>query len=114
MNEGENHLCDVSDDEGIKKISVLESMYDFKTHTYGVEVKMKLNTKHSLGNHVVNLSGKPVGPQNVVSEERPNLFVDLDGEDEATDLADLLIRQNQIVNRALRRQYRSRVARKAI
>ena len=75
---------------------------------------MKLNTKHSLGNHIVNLSGKPAGHQNVMSEERPNLFVDLEGEEEATDLADLLIRQNQIVNRALRRQYRSRVARKAI
>ena len=89
-------------------------MYDFQTHTYQVEVKMKLNIKHSLGNHIVNLSGGFETPQKVVSEERPNLFVDLEGEEEATDLADLLIRQNQIVNRALRRQYRSRVARKAI
>jgi hypothetical protein len=33
---------------------------------------------------------------------------------ESTEVADMLIRQNQIINRALRRTYRSRIARKAI
>jgi hypothetical protein len=65
---------------------------------------MKLNRKDSFNQHIVD----------IVAEERPSVFSDVEGEDEAGDVADLIIRQNQIVNRALRRTYRSRVARKAI
>jgi len=62
----------------------------------------------------VDINGKPEEVNDIVAEERPSVFSDVDGEDEAGEVADLIIRQNQIVNRALRRTYRSRVARKAI
>ena len=75
---------------------------------------MKLNRKDSLNQHIVDINGKPEEVNDIVAEERPSVFSDVEGEDEAGDVADLIIRQNQIVNRALRRTYRSRVARKAI
>ena len=75
---------------------------------------MKLNRKDSYKQHIVDINGKPEEVKDIVAEERPSVFSDVEGEDEAGDVADLIIRQNQIVNRALRRTYRSRVARKAI
>jgi hypothetical protein len=75
---------------------------------------MKLNHKDSFNQHIVDINGKPEEVNDIVAEERPSVFSDVEGEDEAGDVADLIIRQNQIVNRALRRTYRSRVARKAI
>ena len=75
---------------------------------------MKLNRKDSFNQHIVDIIGKPEEVKDIVAEERPSVFSDVEGEDEAGDVADLIIRQNQIVNRALRRTYRSRVARKAI
>ena len=75
---------------------------------------MKLNHKDSFNQHIVDINGKPEEVKDIVAEERPSVFSDVEGEDEAGDVADLIIRQNQIVNRALRRTYRSRVARKAI
>jgi|TARA_R100001509_G_C4849433_1_gene209525 hypothetical protein len=75
---------------------------------------MKLNRKDSFNQHIVDINGKPEEVKDIVAEERPSVFSDVEGEDEAGDVADLIIRQNQIVNRALRRTYRSRVARKAI
>jgi hypothetical protein len=75
---------------------------------------MKLNRKDSFNQHIVDISGKPEEVKDIVAEERPSVFSDVEGEDEAGDVADFIIRQNQIVNRALRRTYRSRVARKAI
>lgn len=75
---------------------------------------MKLNHKDSFNQHIVDINGKPEEVKDIVAEERPSVFSDVEGEDEAGEVADLIIRQNQIVNRALRRTYRSRVARKAI
>ena len=75
---------------------------------------MKLNRKDSFNQHIVDINGKTEEVKDIVAEERPSVFSDVEGEDEAGDVADLIIRQNQIVNRALRRTYRSRVARKAI
>ena len=75
---------------------------------------MKLNRKDLFNQHIVDINGKPEEVNDIVAEERPSVFSDVEGEDEAGDVADLIIRQNQIVNRALRRTYRSRVARKAI
>ena len=75
---------------------------------------MKLNRKDSFNQHIVDINGKLEEVKDIVAEERPSVFSDVEGEDEAGDVADLIIRQNQIVNRALRRTYRSRVARKAI
>ena len=75
---------------------------------------MKLNRKDSYNQHIVDINRKPEEVNDIVAEERPSVFSDVEGEDEAGDVADLIIRQNQIVNRALRRTYRSRVARKAI
>tara|TARA_Y100001937_G_scaffold123619_1_gene186773 strand:- start:368 stop:595 length:228 start_codon:yes stop_codon:yes gene_type:complete len=75
---------------------------------------MKLNRKDLFNQHIVDINGKPEEVKDIVAEERPSVFSDVEGEDEAGDVADLIIRQNQIVNRALRRTYRSRVARKAI
>ena len=75
---------------------------------------MKLNRKQNDASHIVNLNDKRSIDANL-SEERPSAFTDtLDGDMESTEVADMLIRQNQIINRALRRTYRSRIARKAI
>ena len=50
-----------------------------------------------------------------MKEERPAAFSDTtDSDVESGDVADVIIRQNQIINRALRRTFRSRIARKAI
>ena len=74
---------------------------------------MKLNRKDLQSAHR-GYQRKAQEVKDIVVEERPSVFSDVEGEDEAGDVADLIIRQNQIVNRALRRTYRSRVARKAI
>ena len=65
---------------------------------------MKLNRKQKDNTHIFQKT------LDIVSEERPRKRR---GEDEAGDI-DRLIRQNQIVNRALRRTYKTSVARKAI
>ena len=86
-------------------------------HTYYVEVKMRLNRRDSEGKYLVSNDEHDVSNHDTtrrVDEERPALFGDTDAETEATEMADIVIRQNQIINRALRRQYRSRIARKAI
>ena len=78
---------------------------------------MRLNKRDSEGKYLVSNDEHGVSNHDNarrVDEERPALFVDTDAETEATDMADMVIRQNQIINRALRRQYRSRIARKAI
>jgi len=75
---------------------------------------MKLNKKENNASHIVNLNGMKSFNSNLV-EERPSAFADTNDSDmEATEIADMMIRQNQIINRALRRTYRSRIARKAI
>jgi|TARA_R100001163_G_C5004834_1_gene152732 hypothetical protein len=75
---------------------------------------MKLNRKQNDASHIVNLNSKRSVDANL-AEERPSAFTDtLDADMESTEVADMLIRQNQIINRALRRTYRSRIARKAI
>jgi len=75
---------------------------------------MKLNKKQNDASHIVNLNEKKSFNSNLV-EERPSAFANTNDSDvEATEVADMLIRQNQIINRALRRTYRSRIARKAI
>jgi KaiC/GvpD/RAD55 family RecA-like ATPase len=75
---------------------------------------MKLNKKQNDASHIVRLNEQKTFNTNLV-EERPSAFADTNDSDiEATELADMLIRQNQIINRALRRTYRSRIARKAI
>ena len=75
---------------------------------------MKLNKKQNNASHIVNLNEKKSFDSNLV-EERPSAFANTNDSDvEATEVADMLIRQNQIINRALRRTYRSRIARKAI
>ena len=75
---------------------------------------MKLNKKQNDASHIVNLNEKKSFNSNLV-EERPSAFANTyDSDVEATEVADMLIRQNQIINRALRRTYRSRIARKAI
>ena len=79
---------------------------------------MRLNKRDSEGKYLVSNDERDVSNHDIarrVDEERPGLFSDTSGtEDISTDVADIIIRQNQIVNRALRRQYRSRIARKAI
>ena len=78
---------------------------------------MRLNRRDSDGKYLVSNDEHGVSNHDNarrVDEERPALFGDTDAETEATDMADMVIRQNQIINRALRRQYRSRIARKAI
>tara|TARA_Y100000114_G_C11723900_1_gene309918 strand:+ start:963 stop:1190 length:228 start_codon:yes stop_codon:yes gene_type:complete len=75
---------------------------------------MKLNKKQNDASHIVNLNEKKSFNSNL-AEERPSAFANTNDSDvEATEVADMLIRQNQIINRALRRTYRSRIARKAI
>tara|TARA_R100000234_G_scaffold103023_2_gene72405 strand:- start:557 stop:784 length:228 start_codon:yes stop_codon:yes gene_type:complete len=75
---------------------------------------MKLNRKQNNASHIVNLNEKKSFDSNLV-EERPSAFANTNDSDvEATEIADMMIRQNQIINRALRRTYRSRIARKAI
>jgi|TARA_E500000178_G_scaffold339236_1_gene380430 KaiC/GvpD/RAD55 family RecA-like ATPase len=75
---------------------------------------MKLNKKQNDASHIVRLNEQKTFNTNLV-EERPSAFADTNDSDiEATEVADMLIRQNQIINRALRRTYRSRIARKAI
>jgi KaiC/GvpD/RAD55 family RecA-like ATPase len=75
---------------------------------------MKLNKKQNDASHIVNLNEKKSFNSNLV-EERPSAFANTNDSDvEATEIADMMIRQNQIINRALRRTYRSRIARKAI
>ena len=64
---------------------------------------MKLNRKDSFNQHIVDINGKPEEVKDIVAEERPSVFSDVEGEDEAGDVADLIIRQTQIVHRALRR-----------
>ena len=73
---------------------------------------MKLNKKQNNASHIVHLNEKKSFNSNLV-EERPSAFANTN-DIEATEIADMLIRQNQIINRALRRTYRSRIARKAI
>ena len=78
---------------------------------------MRLNKRDSEGKYLVSNDEHGVSNHDNarrVDEERPALFGDTDAETEATDMADMVNRQNQIINRALRRQYRSRIARKAI
>lgn len=79
---------------------------------------MRLNRRDTEGKYLVSTGEHEVSDCDAarrVDEERPGLFSDTSGtEDISTDVADIIIRQNQIVNRALRRQYRSRIARKAI
>ena len=78
---------------------------------------MRLNKRDSEGKYLVSNDQHDVSNYDTarrVDEERPSLFGDTDAETEATEMADIVIRQNQIINRALRRQYRSRIARKAI
>ena len=75
---------------------------------------MKLNKKQNDASHIVNLNEKKSFNSNLV-EERPSAFANTNDSDvEATEIAYMMIRQNQIINRALRRTYRSRIARKAI
>ena len=75
---------------------------------------MKLNKKQNNASHIVHLNEKKSFNSNLV-EERPSAFANTNDSDiEAMEIADMLIRQNQIINRALRRTYRSRIARKAI
>jgi KaiC/GvpD/RAD55 family RecA-like ATPase len=75
---------------------------------------MKLKKKQNDASHIVNLNEKKSFNSNLV-EERPSAFANTNDSDvEATEIADMMIRQNQIINRALRRTYRSRIARKAI
>jgi hypothetical protein len=72
---------------------------------------MRLNPKNKHGDHITNINGK----RDIVKEERPAAFSDTtDSDVESGDVADVIIRQNQIINRALRRTFRSRIARKAI
>ena len=72
---------------------------------------MRLNPKSRHGKHITNIHGE----REVVKEERPAAFSDTtDSDVESGDVADVIIRQNQIINRALRRTFRSRIARKAI
>ena len=78
---------------------------------------MRLNRRDSDGKYLVSNDEHDVSNHDTarrVDEERPALFGDTDAETEATEMADIVIRQNQIINRALRCQYRSRIARKAI
>ena len=79
---------------------------------------MRLNKRDSEGKYLVSNDEHDVSNHDTarrVDEERPALFTSTsDSEDISTDVADIIIRQNQIINRALRRQYRSRIARKAI
>ena len=79
---------------------------------------MRLNKRDSEGKYLVSNDEHDVSDYDTarrVDEERPALFTGTtDSEDVSTDVADIIIRQNQIINRALRRQYRSRIARKAI
>ena len=72
---------------------------------------MRLNPKKRNGKHITKIHGE----REVVKEERPAAFSDTtDSDVESGDVADVIIRQNQIINRALRRTFRSRIARKAI
>ena len=79
---------------------------------------MRLNKRDSEGKYLVSNDEHDVSDHDIarrVDEERPALFGDtIDSDEVSSDVADRIIRQNQIVNRALRRQYRSRIARKAI
>ena len=79
---------------------------------------MRLNKRDSEGKYLVSNDEHDVSNHDTarrVDEERPALVTGTnDSEDVSTDVADIIIRQNQIINRALRRQYRSRIARKAI
>jgi len=79
---------------------------------------MRLNKRDSEGKYLVSNDEHDVSDCDTarrVDEERPSGFADtLDSDRDVSDFADTIIRQNQIVNRALRRQYRSRIARKAI
>ena len=79
---------------------------------------MRLNRRDSEGKYLLSNDEHHVSNHDIarrVDEERPALFTGTtDSEDVSTDVADIIIRQNQIINRALRRQYRSRIARKAI
>ena len=79
---------------------------------------MRLNERDPDGKHLLNNDEHHVSNCDTVrrvDEERPSGFADtLDSDKNVSEIADTIIRQNQIVNRALRRQYRSRIARKAI
>ncbi len=79
---------------------------------------MRLNERDSDGKYLLDNDEHGVSYSATarrVQEERPSSFADtLDSDRDVSDFADTIIRQNQIVNRALRRQYRSRIARKAI
>ena len=79
---------------------------------------MRLNKRDSEGKYLVSNDEHDVSNHDTarrVDEERPSGFADtLDSDRDVSEIADTIIRQNQIVNRALRRQYRSRIARKAI
>ena len=57
---------------------------------------MKLNRKQNDASHIVNLNSKRSIDANL-AEERPSAFTDtLDADMESTEVADMLIRQNQI------------------
>ena len=79
---------------------------------------MRLNERDSNGKYLLDNDEHGVlysATARRVQEERPSGFADtLDSDRDVSEIADTIIRQNQIVNRALRRQYRSRIARKAI
>jgi len=79
---------------------------------------MRLNERDSSGKYLTETSEHQVSDCDTsrrLVEERPSAFADtLDSDKNVSEIADTIIRQNQIVNRALRRQYRSRIARKAI
>jgi len=79
---------------------------------------MRLNTRNTDGKHLLKNDEHGVSNHATarrMDEERPSGFADtIDSDRDVSDFADTIIRQNQIVNRALRRQFRSRIARKAI
>mgnify|MGYP003119464119 FL=1 len=73
------------------------------------EVNMRLNDRENNKNYIFESKvyeerspGTPVRTRDPVSS------------DESNTVADMIIRQNQMINRALRRTYRSSVARKAL
>lgn len=81
------------------------------------EVTMRLNERDTDGKYLLHAERSVLNTNTTqrVDEERPSGFADtLDSNTDVSEIADTIIRQNQIVNRALRRQYRSRIARKAI
>jgi|TARA_R100000152_G_C6663963_1_gene102103 hypothetical protein len=70
----------------------------------------------------MNLNRRSENVQHILGEESkapkapgtPLRSVNLQGNLQNDEVADLIIKQNQMINRALRRTYRSSVARKAL